>query len=127
MFTLAIGRSHAGQNNCPDRPTQFWHMPLALMSCEVSIAGTCAFQSSPCTTPTPWSSAGSKYAGQFLGNFSIVFVPAAGRKNVHPIPDDISPFSADSKWTTVILSLSIWLSVIELIACETDIRKRKAR
>ena len=50
-FTLAIGRSHAGQNNCPERPTQFWHVPLGLMFCEVQIAGTCAFQSSRCKTP----------------------------------------------------------------------------
>ena len=75
----------------------------------------------------PLSSAGLKYAGQFLGNQSTKFVPAAGRINVHPIPDDTSSFSADSKWITVILSLSIWLSVASLTAGETDIRRRKAR
>ena len=42
----------------------------------------------------PLSSAGSKYAGPLLGNFRIVFVRAAGRTKVHPIPDHVSPFSA---------------------------------
>ena len=62
-----------------------------------------------------------------LGNQSIVIVPAARCIKVHPISDDISSFSAISKSITVILSLSIWLSVVDFIACETDIRKRKAR
>ena len=111
--------------NCPDRPTQFWHMPLGLdvlravdhwHVCITVLAFTyppviCRLQ---VRRAIPWQSTHRIRAG-------------CRSINVHPIPDDISSFSADSKWISIVLSLSILLSVIDFIACETDIRKRKAR
>ena len=98
-------------------------MPLGLMSCEVQIAGTCAF--SP-RLVKPLVICRLEVRRAFLGNFCIVFVPVAGRIYVHPIPDNPITLGRFNMDDNNLKSIDLVVSV-ESVDCETNIRKRKAR
>ena len=111
--------------NCPDRPTQFWHMPLGLDVLRAVDHWHVCITVLAFTYPPVICRLQGRRAISWQSTHRI----RAGCRsiNVHPIPGDISSFSADSKSITIILSLSISPSFVEFVACETDIRKRKAR